>query len=119
RALADALDITLKLTLSIPLSNIMEFQKLTHSYFSLLKVLCNSHTNVIVNLATRTFAHIVGSLESGLKILDVNISTQCASVVDNLASFYFNNIIVGETSALPSTVNLARHIAECPNLFPK
>ncbi|KAH9295733.1 hypothetical protein KI387_039321, partial [Taxus chinensis] len=119
RALADALDIALKLTLSIPLPDIMEFRKLTHSYFSLLEVLCNSHTNVIVNLDTSTFAHIVGSLESGLKSLDVNISTQCASAVDNLSAFYFNNITVGETPTLPSAVNLARHIAECPNLFPK
>ncbi|KAH9312888.1 hypothetical protein KI387_027923, partial [Taxus chinensis] len=61
-------------------SNVNTFEgkihKLTHSYFALLEVLCNCHTNVIVNLDTSTFAHIVGSLESGLKSLDVNISTQ-------------------------------------------
>ncbi|GLJ18772.1 hypothetical protein SUGI_0335220 [Cryptomeria japonica] len=119
RALADALDIALKMTLSIPLADIMAFRKLTRSYFALLEVLCNSHINVIVNLDTSTFAHIVGSLESGLKSLDVNISTQSASAVDNLAAFYFNNITVGETPALPAAVNLARHIAECPNLFPE
>lgn len=119
RALADALDVALKLTLSIPLADIMAFRKLTRSYFALLEVLCNSHINVIVNLDTSTFAHIVGSLESGLKSLDSSISTQCASAVDNLAAFYFNNITVGEAPTLPAAVNLAQHIAECPRLFPE
>lgn len=119
RALADALDVALKMTLSIPLADIMAFRKLTRSYFALLEVLCNSHINVIVNLDTSTFAHIVGSLESGLKSLDSSISTQCASAVDNLAAFYFNNITVGEAPTLPAAVNLAQHIAECPRLFPE
>ncbi|XP_031268585.1 exportin-7-A-like [Pistacia vera] len=63
--------------------------------------------------------HLVGSLESGLKGLDTNISSQCASSVDNLAAFYFNNITMGEAPTLPTAINLARHIAECPNLFPE
>ncbi|KAH9319752.1 hypothetical protein KI387_021521, partial [Taxus chinensis] len=92
---------------------------LTHSYFDLLEVLCNSHKNFILNMVTSTFAHIIGSLESGIKILDFNISTQCASTVDNLTAFYFNNITVGKILTLPSAINLARHIAECPNLFPE
>lgn len=119
RALADALDVALKMTLSIPLADIMAFRKLTRSYFALLDVLCNSHINVIVNLDTSTFAHIVGSLESGLKSLDSSISTQCASAVDNLAAFYFNNITVGEVPTSTAAVNLAQHIAECPRLFPE
>ena len=44
---------------------------------------------------------------------------QCASAVDNLAAFYFNNITMGEAPTLPTAVNLARHIADCPNLFPE
>lgn len=48
-----------------------------------------------------------------------NFWLQCASAVDNLAAFYFNNITMGEAPNLPASVNLARHIAECPNLFPE
>ncbi|XP_061996319.1 uncharacterized protein LOC133714255 isoform X1 [Rosa rugosa] len=119
RALSDALDIALKLALSIPLADILAFRKLTRAYFAFLEVLFNSHIVYILNLDTSTFMHIVGSLESGLKGLDTSISSQCASAVDNLAAFYFNNITMGEAPTLPTAVNLARHIADCPNLFPE
>ena len=34
----------------------------------------------------------VGSLDAGLKSLDVAISSQCATAVDNLAGYYFKAI---------------------------
>ena len=119
RALADALDIALKMSLAIPLASIMAFRKLARAYFALLEVLCHNHTSVIVNLDTATFTHLVGSLETGVKCLDVSISSQCASAVDNLAAFYFNNITMEETPTSAAALNLARHIAECPTLFPE
>lgn len=44
---------------------------------------------------------------------------QCASAVDSLAAYYFNNITMGEVPTSPAAANLARHIADCPNLFPE
>ncbi|XP_058078819.1 uncharacterized protein LOC131227118 isoform X2 [Magnolia sinica] len=119
RALADALDIALKMTLSIPLADILAFRKLTRAYFAFLEVLFSTHIVFILNLDTSTFMHIVGSLESGLKGLDSSISSQCAAAVDCLAGFYFNNITVGEPPTSPVAMNLARHIVECPSLFPE
>ncbi|XP_011034636.1 PREDICTED: exportin-7-like isoform X2 [Populus euphratica] len=119
RALSDALDIALKMTLSIPLADILAFRKLTRAYFAFLEVLFSSHIVFVLNLDTNTFMHMVGSLESGLKGLDTNISSQCASAVDNLAAYYFNNITMGEVPTSPAAINLARHIADCPNLFPE
>ncbi|GLT74542.1 hypothetical protein SLA2020_463300 [Shorea laevis] len=119
RALSDALDIALKMTLSIPLADVLAFRKLTKAYFSFLEVLFSNHMNFILNLDSATFTHIVGSLEPGLKGLDSNISSQCASAVDNLAAFYFNNITMGEAPTSPAAINLARHIADCPTLFPQ
>jgi exportin-7 len=54
-----------------------------------------------------------------VKSLDVNISSQCASAVDNLAAFYFNNITMEDNPTSVATINMARHFAECPNLFPE
>ncbi|RWW74620.1 hypothetical protein BHE74_00017433 [Ensete ventricosum] len=82
-----------------------------------MEVLFGNHISFILTLDTNTFMHIIASLESGLKGLDAGISSQCASAIDNLASFYFNNITVGEMPPSPTTMNLARHVAECPNLF--
>ena len=50
--------------------------QLARAYFALLEVLCHNHTMVVVHLDTPTFRHIVGSLETGLKCLDVSISSQ-------------------------------------------
>ncbi|KAL1811235.1 hypothetical protein ACET3Z_021300 [Daucus carota] len=119
RALADALDIALKMTLSVPLADILAYRKLTKAYFTFLEVLFSNHIEFLLNVETNTFMHIIGSLESGLKGLDSSISTQCASAVDNLAAYYFNNITMGEAPTLPAAVMLARHIAECPRLLPE
>ncbi|KAG0447142.1 hypothetical protein HPP92_028453 [Vanilla planifolia] len=70
RALAEALDIALKMTLSIPLVDVLAFRK-------------------------------------------------CATAIDNLAGFYFNNITMAESPPSQSALNLARHIVDCPNLFPE
>ncbi|KAL7120320.1 hypothetical protein ACP275_02G115800 [Erythranthe tilingii] len=119
RALADALDIALKMTLAIPLADILAYRKLTKAYFALVEVLFNSHLVFVLSFGTHTFMHIVGSLESGLKGLDAGISSQCASAIDNLAAFYFNKITMGEAPSSPAAVNLARHIAECPAVLPE
>jgi exportin-7 len=119
RALADALDISLKMTLSVPLSDVLAFRKLSKAYFGYMEVLFNNHIKFVLNLDTNTFVHIVSSLESGLKGLDTGISTQCASAIDSLAAFYFNNITAGDAPPSPAALNLARHIGEFPSLFPQ
>ncbi|XP_038719138.1 exportin-7-like isoform X2 [Tripterygium wilfordii] len=119
RALVDALDIALKMTLSIPLSDILAFQKLMVAYFAFLEVLLSNHLGFMSNLDTSTFTYFVGSLGGGLKSLNANISTQCASAVDSLASFYFIHITMGESPASTTALNLARHISDCPGLLPE
>lgn len=119
RALSDALEIALKMSLSVPLTDIMAFRKLARAYFALLEVLCHNHTTVVVNLDTATFSHIVGSLDTGLKCLDVSISSQCAAAVDNLAAYFFNNVTSGEAPTSPAPLNMVKHITECPTLFPE
>ncbi|CAL5054063.1 unnamed protein product [Urochloa decumbens] len=119
RALADALDVSLKMTLSVPLSDILAFRKLSKAYFGYMEVLFNHHIKFVLNLDTNTFVHIVSSLESGLKGLDTGISTQCACAIDSLAAFYFNNITAGDAPPSSAALNLARHIGEFPNLFPQ
>ncbi|KAF0917476.1 hypothetical protein E2562_020592 [Oryza meyeriana var. granulata] len=119
RALADALDISLKMSLSVPLSDILAFKKLSKAYYGYIEVLFSNHITFVLNLDTNTFVHIVSTLESGLKGLDTGISTQCASAIDSLAAFYFNNITAGDGPPSPAALNLARHIGEFPTLFPQ
>lgn len=46
-------------------------------------------------------------------------SFQCAIAVDNLATYYFNNITMGEAPNSPAAIRFAQHIADCPSLFPE
>uniref|UniRef100_A0A0D9ZAK8 Importin N-terminal domain-containing protein n=1 Tax=Oryza glumipatula TaxID=40148 RepID=A0A0D9ZAK8_9ORYZ len=131
RALADALDISLKMSLSVPLSDILAFKKLSKAFYGYVEVLFSNHITFVLNLDTNTFVHIVSTLESGLKGLDTGISTQfllldldvvcnlCASAIDSLAAFYFNNITAADGPPSPAALNLARHIGEFPTLFPQ
>uniref|UniRef100_A0A7S1SV05 Exportin-7/Ran-binding protein 17 TPR repeats domain-containing protein n=1 Tax=Tetraselmis chuii TaxID=63592 RepID=A0A7S1SV05_9CHLO len=119
RALADALEVALKMALSIPQTDIMAYRKVGKAYFELLEVLCHNHPAVIAQCDTATFSTIVSSLEQGLKSLDVAISSKCAAAVDNLAAFYFKSVTQAE-GGTPSVAaqNMAEHIRLKPNQFP-
>lgn len=88
----DALDVALKMALSIPLADILAYRKVAKAYFMLLDVLCHNHATVIAARDTATFAFVVTSLDAGLKSLDVAVSSQCATALDNLAGFCFKNL---------------------------
>ena len=45
--LQDALDMALRLVLSIPMSDILAFRKVSRAYFSLMEVLAHSHTSTV------------------------------------------------------------------------
>eukprot|EP00899_Mesostigma_viride_P004716 jgi/Mesvir1/14245/Mv09683-RA.1 len=119
KALSDALDISLKLWLSIPLADIMAFRKVGKAYFALLEVLCHNHCPIIVSQDTNTFTHLITSIRAGLKSLDVSISSQCASAIDNLAAFYFNNALNQTEPITPAAAAMAKHLTEQPQLFPE
>ncbi|KAL4457497.1 hypothetical protein ABPG75_012362 [Micractinium tetrahymenae] len=117
-ALKDALDMSLKLALSIPLSDILAYRKVGKAYFALLDVLCHNHANVIATRDTTTFAFLLNSLDAGLKSLDVSISSQCAAAVDNLAGYYFKHMPSSD-SPTPAATAIGEHLRQRPELFPQ
>ncbi|XP_028775804.1 exportin-7-B-like [Neltuma alba] len=117
RALVDALDIIVKMILSIPLADVFAFRKLTAAYFAFLETLFSSHLSFVLSLDKTTFMYIIGSLESGLKDLSEIISSQCASAIDHLATFYFTHVTVAESIASPAALNVAQLISDCSVLF--
>ncbi|KAK7344913.1 hypothetical protein VNO77_15144 [Canavalia gladiata] len=117
RALVDALDITIKMILSIPLADIFAFRKVAAAYFAFLETLFNGHLSFVLSLDKTAFMLLVGSLESGLKDLSEKISSQCAYAIDNLATFYFTHVTVGESVTSPTAVNVAGLISDCADLF--
>eukprot|EP00803_Ostreobium_quekettii_P004119 evm.model.scf_281.4 EVM.evm.TU.scf_281.4 scf_281:37255-51104(+) len=119
-ALEDALKISLKMALSIPLNDIIAYKKLARAFYSLVDVLCEHHTSVIAACQQSTFAFIMTSLETGLKALDVTISSQCAAALNHLAAYYFRHVVaaVDVNSPPPAAQALAEHIRQTPDVFP-
>ena len=118
-ALKDSLAVSIQLSLSMPLEEVLTYRKVAKSYFAFVEVLCHSHVSVVAACDAPTFGHIARSLEAGLRSLDVSISSQCASAIDNLAGFYFKamNRVPGENPARGAD-ELARHVQAQPSIFP-
>ncbi|CAD7702852.1 unnamed protein product, partial [Ostreobium quekettii] len=113
-ALEDALKISLKMALSIPLNDIIAYKKLSKSFYSLVDVLCEHHTSVIASCEQSTFVFLMTALETGLKALDVTISSQCAAALNHLAAYYFRHVVaaIDVNSPPPAAQALAEHIRQ-------
>jgi exportin-7 len=91
RALDNALDVALRLALSVPGDDIQSYVKLSKAYFSFLEILFRNHRNAIFSLETSVFMQIMTAIHDGLQASDATISAFCANSIDHLATFYFSN----------------------------
>ena len=114
----DALDVTMKMALGVPLADVMAYRKLGKAFFGLLDVLCGAHTHVIAACDTPTFAFLITALDAGLKSLDVVVSSQCAAAVDNLAGFYFKAVQANSGETPSPTAQVLVLFVFCPCLEP-
>jgi exportin-7 len=112
-ALSNALNISMKLMLSIPLPEVMAYPKVTRSYFTYIEVLFRNQLETIVKVPTETFLRMIQALQEGLLSLDGTVSVYCASTIDHLASFQFR---VSRRNK-PEAIALQQHLASCPNIF--
>lgn len=110
----------MKMAMSIPLADILAYRKISKAYYALLDVLCHHHIPVIAKCDRATFRFIMTSLEMGLKALEVSVSAQCATAIDNLAAYYFRNVVsaVDVGNPMQAAQALAEHIRCWPEMFP-
>lgn len=106
----------MKMSLAMPLHDIMAYRKIARAYFSLLDVLCHNHVPALAEGDGRTFAFVVSSLEAGLRSLEVVVSSQCASAVDNLAGYYFKHVVAAEETPSP-TAQVQSHLRPIARLW--
>ncbi|XP_017472351.1 PREDICTED: exportin-7-like [Rhagoletis zephyria] len=91
RALDDALNTIIKLILSITISNILEYPKLSQSYYILLECIAQDHMKFLANLEPNVFFYIISSISEGLNSLD-QICTACCSILDHIVTYIFKEI---------------------------
>ncbi|XP_046909071.2 ran-binding protein 16 [Dermatophagoides farinae] len=90
-ALKDALNTFIKLILSISITDILEYPKLSQSYYVLLECIAQDHMKFLANLEPTVFLYIISSISEGLNSLD-NVCTSCCSALDHIVSYIFKEI---------------------------
>jgi exportin-7 len=65
-----------------------------------------------------TFSSIISSLEQGIKSLDLSISSQSASAIDNLVAYYFKHQPRGEKPNEAGAA-LEKHLSSYPDALPR
>lgn len=114
-SLIKALDIVIRLALSIPLKDIVAYPKICKAYFGLLEILFNSHTEMVIAFDTPTFLQLVTSLEEGIKLDDMSLSSQICAALDHLCTYYY----VQAKKNSPQAQMLQNHLKQSPDLFPR
>ena len=91
-ALDEALNMFVKLLISIPLKNLLDFPKVSQAYYGLLEILTQDHMDFISSLEPEVFVYILSSISEGLSALDPMVCTGCCSTLDHILSFLFKKL---------------------------
>eukprot|EP00668_Euglena_longa_P031811 GGOE01041069.1.p1 GENE.GGOE01041069.1~~GGOE01041069.1.p1 ORF type:complete len:1066 (-),score=423.60 GGOE01041069.1:257-3454(-) len=113
--LDQTLDITIKMALSIQLSDLLSYPKVGTAYFSLMETVFLSYCHILVALDTPPFMHIIRSLEEGLRSANLNRNSvgSATNAIGHLLSFYYQNVQKGT----PYAARLNQHFSMDPELF--
>ncbi|KAL9983973.1 hypothetical protein ACROYT_G006223 [Oculina patagonica] len=88
-ALEKALKTFVELLSSIPHSNLLEYPKLSQSYYGLLEILAQDHMNFLSSLEPQVFMYILSSILEGLTALDIMVCTGCCGTLDFVVTHLF------------------------------
>ncbi|XP_074108339.1 ran-binding protein 16 isoform X2 [Cotesia typhae] len=97
-ALDNALNTFVKLLLSIPQSDLLDYPKLSATYYVLLECLAQDHMAFLSTLEPRVFLYILSSISEGLTALAVNlisdtmVCTGCCATLDHIVTYLFKQL---------------------------
>ncbi|XP_066902464.1 exportin-7 isoform X5 [Halyomorpha halys] len=91
-ALDNALKTFVKLLLSIPQSDLLDYPKLSQTYYVLLECLAQDHMSFLSTLEPNVFLYILSSISEGLTALDTMVCTGCCASLDHIVTYLFKQI---------------------------
>lgn len=112
-ALDNALDVALKMVLSIPLDDVMAYPKLSKAYYAFVEIIFRSHKRTVMALETSVFMQLLNAIHEGLQASDATLSSLCANTIDHIATFYFAN----NGKDKPEIHSMNKHLTAQPTLF--
>ncbi|PFX28448.1 Exportin-7 [Stylophora pistillata] len=91
-ALEKALKTFVEMLSSIPHSNLLEYPKLSQSYYALLEILAQDHMNFLSSLEPQVFMYILSSILEGLTALDIMVCTGCCGTLDFIVTHLYKTL---------------------------
>jgi len=112
-ALKNALDVSLQMILSVPLDDVVAYPKLSKGYYCFIEILFRNHMKTVLALDTNVLMQLMSTVHEGLQSSDAQLSAMCATTIDHLATFYFENS--GKDKVEMQMLN--KHLTSEPILF--
>ncbi|CAG9574874.1 unnamed protein product [Danaus chrysippus] len=92
-ALDNALNMFVKLLLSIPQSDLLDYPKLSQTYYVLLERLAQDHMPFLASLQPDAALYILASISEGLTALDTSVCTGCCATLDHIVTYLFKQLV--------------------------
>jgi len=90
-ALDNAIRIFVKLLESIEQRDLMDYPKLSKSYYTLIEVIVEHHIDHVCNLDPQVFLYVITTVSDGLTALDLGVSTGCCAALDHIITYLFSH----------------------------
>ncbi|XP_072612720.1 ran-binding protein 17 isoform X11 [Vulpes vulpes] len=81
-----------KMLLSVSHSDLLQYRKLSQSYYPLLECLTQDHMSFITNLDPPVLLYVLTSISEGLTTLDTVVSSSCCTSLDYIVTYLFKHI---------------------------
>ncbi|XP_050559791.1 exportin-7-B [Spodoptera frugiperda] len=101
-ALDNALNMFVKLLLSIPQSDLLDYPKLSQTYYVLLERLAQDHMPFLASLQPDATLYILCSISEGLTALDTSVCTGCCATLDHIVTYLFKQLVQKSSNKVPN-----------------
>eukprot|EP00094_Tigriopus_californicus_P008312 TCALIF_08008-PA protein Name:"Similar to XPO7 Exportin-7 (Gallus gallus)" AED:0.12 eAED:0.13 QI:660/0.86/0.81/1/0.93/0.93/16/0/1134 len=99
-ALDNSLKTFVKLLLSVPQSDLLDYPKLSQTYYFLLECLATDHMSFLATMEPQVFLYILSSISEGLNAiahlytfqLDTMVCTGCCATLDHIVTYLFKQV---------------------------
>uniref|UniRef100_A0A8C0K673 RAN binding protein 17 n=1 Tax=Canis lupus dingo TaxID=286419 RepID=A0A8C0K673_CANLU len=81
-----------KMLLSVSHSDLLQYRKLSQSYYPLLECLTQDHMSFITNLDPPVLLYVLTSISEGLTTFDTVVSSSCCTSLDYIVTYLFKHI---------------------------
>ncbi|XP_060053128.1 ran-binding protein 17 isoform X2 [Erinaceus europaeus] len=98
----NVLQASVKMLLSVSHRDLLQYRKLSQSYYPLLECLAQDHMSFISSLEPPVLLYVLTSISEGLTTLDPVVSSSCCSSLDCIVTYLFKHIAKESKKSLRS-----------------